>query len=533
MSVLKVIKIYFKQHKIKLFFILLLIIITTILSLLPSQILRIIIDDTITENKLNMLIKYSIIYGVCFLVIGIISFIKDIIMLSTSQYITKSLKENMMNHIHNMTYNELINNDSGTLESYFNNDVNSINELFTSGVISIITDLFKMVGIIITIFIYSYLFGIIMLVILPILVLFTSFIRKKMLNAQLKTKSLEGNVNKSLLESIENIEQIKVNKANNYAIDKYDIILNNHFKASQASNFYDAVFSPIMQIVRNVVVVAILLLSGYNNSIFGMTVGMIISGISLITDLFTPIENLGMEIQTIQKSMASIKRINQFFKTKEDPPKNEYSINNTSIVYNNVSFSYDEKEVISNFNLVINNSDKIALQGPSGAGKSTLMKLALGQIKPSSGTVTIDGINIFDMSDNMKKELFSVVYQDSFFSGGTIYEEISLLDKRISKEKVKKALNDVGLYYINDLDCPLNPNNYSSGELALFNIARVVVRDTKIIFLDEMNAKIDPITAKQIIEVFNKLTKDKVVISINHYGKILDNAKIVNVEPVK
>lgn len=532
MSVFGTIKLYFKNHKLKLVAIILLILLTTLLALLPSQILRIIVDDAIKDEKINMLIRYSIIYSACFLIIGIISFLKDIIMLKTSQSITKSLKENMMKHIYNMTYKELVDSDSGTLESYFNNDVNSINELFTSGVISIITDLFKMIGIIITIFIYSYLFGFIMLLVLPILILFTSFIRKKMLKAQLKTKSLEGNVNKALLENIENIEQIKVNNASNYAEKKYDNILNGHFKASQASNLYDAFFSPIMQIARNIVVASILILSGYNQSIFGMTVGMIISGISLITDLFTPIENLGMEIQTIQKSLASVKRINQFLKTEEETQKNDFEINNINIIYDNVSFSYDKKEVISNFNLKINDGDKIALQGPSGAGKSTLMKLALGQIKPTCGNATIDGNNIFDMSNKMKKKLFSVVYQDPFFSGGTIYEEISLLDKDISKEMVKKALNDVGLDYINDLDIILNPNNYSSGELALFNIARVVVRNTKIVFLDEMNAKIDPITAKHIMGIFNKLTKDKIVISINHYGSILENAKIINVNTI-
>lgn len=352
------------------------------------------------------------------------------------------------------------------------------------------------------------------------------------MKAQLKTKSLEGNVNKVLLENVENIEQIKVNKAENYSKEKYSLILQNHFKTAQASNLYDAVFSPVMQIVRNIVVVSILLISGFNHNIFGMSIGMIISSISLITDLFTPIEALGMEIQTIQKSLASVKRINQFFMINKDDKKNFTEPKDINISFNNVTFGYNDKLVIKNFNLKVNNGEKVTFQGPSGAGKSTLMKLAMGLIKPTSGEVMIGDIPSYDLSDEARRSLFSIVYQEPFFSDGSIFDEIRLYDKNISKEKVREALNKVGLDYINNLDEPLISSNYSSGELALFNIARIIARDTKVVFLDEMNSKIDPITAKKIIELINENTKDKIVISINHYGDILEGANIVNINRI-
>lgn len=532
MSVKKTIINYFKKHKIKLFIIIFMILLVTVLSLIPAQILRIITDEGINEAKLQILLIYSIFYSIIYLVIGITTFIKDVIMLSASQDITFDLRCNMMKQIHHMNYNSLVNSDTGTLEAYFNNDVNSINELFTKGIVNICTDLFKMIGIVITIFIYSWVFGLIVLGILPILILFTSFVRKRMMKAQLKTKALEGNVNKVLLENVENIEQIKINKAEEYAKNKYSIILDGHFKTAQASNFYDAIFSPVMMIIRNLVVVSILLISGFNHNIFGMSIGMIISAISLITDLFTPIEALGMEIQTIQKSLASVKRINEFFKIPTDNKKNIDVSDNIAIIFNNVEFSYSDKVVIDNFNLEINEGEKIVFQGPSGAGKSTLMKLAMGLIKPTKGRVLIGNVDTYDLSDKARANLFSIVYQDPFFSDGSIYEEISLKDKNISREMVKEALDRVGLDYINDLDMPLISNNYSSGELALFNIARVIVRDTKILFLDEMNSKIDPVTAKHIIELINSIAKDKIVISINHYGNILDNARVININKI-
>ena len=530
MSVKKEVLLYFKKHIFKAIFIILMIILVTFVSLIPAQLLRIIVDDAIINSKIKTLIVFSIVYSIIYIIIGVITFIKDVIMLSTSQDITKELRCDMMKHVHKINYSSIVNTDSGTLEAYFNNDVNSINELFTSGIVNICTDLFKMLGIIVTLFIYSYLFGLIILCIMPLLILFTSFVRKKMMKAQLKTKSLEGNVNKNLLENVENIEQIKVNKAEDYVNVKYSNVLNNHFKTAQRSNFYDAIFSPVMQIVRNIVVVAILLISGFNHNIFGMSVGMIISAISLITDLFTPIEALGMEIQTIQKSLASVKRINQFFKIPTDDRKNVNNVDDYAISFNNVSFGYSEKLIIKNFNLRINNGEKIVFKGPSGVGKSTLMKLAMGMIKPTDGEVLIGDVKTYDLNDNARRKLFSIVYQDPFFSEDSILEEIRLKDKSISKEKVREALDKVGLDYITNLDEKLISNNYSSGELALFNIARVIVRNTKIVFLDEMNSKIDPITAKKIINLINDNTKDKIVISISHYGDNLENAKVINID---
>ncbi len=530
MSVGKVFLLFIKKHKIRVLLIVLSIILVSVLALLPAQVLKVIVDEIIPLGDEKKLLYIALVYLLTYICIGIATFLKDVIMICSSQHYTSELRSSMMKHMSKLSYQSLVNTDSGTLEAYFNNDVNSLNELFTSGVVNMITDLFKMIGIMISLFIYSYVFGLIMLGILPVLLIFTFFVRRGMLKAQLKTKAAEGNVNKILLENIENMEQIKVNKAEDYAKNKYFRILKNHFKASQKSNFYDAFFSPVMQMIRNFVICLILILSGWNPHFFGMSIGMIIASISLITDLFSPIENLGMEIQTIQKSIAALKRINEFFMWETDAEKKNFIINEFTIQYDKVSFGYGERDIIKDFSLVIHENDKIVLQGPSGVGKSTLMKLAMGLIKPNKGSVTIGGESLYLLSDSMRKKLFSIVYQDPFFSGDSIYEEISLRDESITKEQVRDALDKVGLSHIKDLDKRLNASEYSSGELALFNIARILVQDSKIIFLDEMNSKIDPITSKQMISLINDFAKDKTVISINHYGAALDGSKIIQLE---
>lgn len=528
MSVIGIALSYFKKHKLNLMLIIFLIVLVTLIALVPAQVLRLIVDDGIANKKSTKLFIFSLSYGISFILVGIITFIKDLVLVSTSQKITEEIRNKMMDRLHQISYKELVSKDAGTLEAYFSNDVNSINELFTSGVINLTTDVFKMIGILVSLFIYSYKFGLIILGVLPFLVLFTSIIRKKMMASQLRTKGLEENVNQIMLENVENIEQIKSNKATEYGINKYDKILKNHYKASQANNFYDALFSPVMQIVRNLVIVGILLICGYNTSFFGMSVGMVISSISLISDLFSPIEALGMEIQTIQKSLASVKRINQYFKLEVKEKNVETMVESISFNLKDVYFKYADSDFIKGFNLCINDGDRIVLHGPSGAGKSTIMKLIMGELKPTSGKVMFGGIDTYLLSDEIKKKMFSIVYQDPFFSNGTIYEEISLLDTSISKEDVLEALKTVGLGYITNIDEVLIKDNYSSGELSLFNIARVVARDSRVIFLDEMNAKIDPVTAKEIMAVIERISIGKIVVSINHYGDILKDAKIIN-----
>ena len=354
-----------------------------------------------------------------------------------------------------------------------------------------------------------------------------------MYSAQLDNRKLEGSINSLVLENIDNIATIKSFRILDKIKNKYNKVLNNHYKTNQKVNTYDSIFSPIMQIMKTAIIVFIICCSSINVSLFNMSIGMLVSSIDLITNLFSPIENIGMELQTIQNSFAALDRINAFFKLKEDDEKLQIKYKEEDVIlkFEDVSFSYDNKEnVIDHFNLELKNNQRIVLKGKSGSGKSTIFKLAYGLIKPTSGKVTINGIDTYLLPNEIKNKYFGIVYQDYFFSNGTIKDEITLLNNNISDEEIYKALNLVGLTRIKDINRKLEINDYSTGELSLFNIARVIVLDCKILFLDEMNAKIDNANAKNIINVIDKISKDKIVLSINHYGYLLDNSKIINLE---
>lgn len=532
--VLKCIVNYFKKHLYVFFLTLFVILLVTLLALIPPQLLRIIVDDIFINSDYKRLFIFSLLYMLVFVFINLINFLKEILLVVISNGIGKDIRLSMLKKVNRMSYNNFLKYDSGTLEAFFSNDVDEINTLITSGVISMAIDGIKMIGIIISIFLYDYLFGLITLLIIPLIVIFTLWIRKMMYKAQLANRKLEGSINNLVLENLDNIVTIKSFRIYDKIEEKYNNVLSNHFKTNQKVNTYDAMFSPVMQILKTSLIVLIIVLSTINENLFGVSIGVLVSLIDLITSLFTPLENLGMEIQTIQKSFAAIKRINDFFKLEEDDEKLEnVVINDKNIVleFKDVTFSYDGKEnVLKHFNLKISNNDRLVLKGKSGSGKSTIFKLAYGLIKPTSGSVTINNIPTYLLPNELKRKFFGIVYQDYFFSNGTIKEELTLLNNNISDEKIYKVLSLVGLSRITNINEKLNTNDYSTGELSMFNIARAILLDSKVLFLDEMNAKIDVVNAKHIIDVIDNVSKDKLVLSINHYGELLSNSKILDLE---
>ena len=532
--VLKCVVNYFKKHLYVFFLTLFVILLVTLLALIPPQLLRIIVDDIFINSDYKRLFIFSLLYMLVFVFINLINFLKEILLVVISNGIGKDIRLSMLKKVNRMSYNNFLKYDSGTLEAFFSNDVDEINTLITSGVISMAIDGIKMIGIIISIFLYDYLFGLITLLIIPLIVIFTLWIRKMMYKAQLANRKLEGSINNLVLENLDNIVTIKSFRIYDKIEEKYNNVLSNHFKTNQKVNTYDAMFSPVMQILKTSLIVLIIVLSTINENLFGVSIGVLVSLIDLITSLFTPLENLGMEIQTIQKSFAAIKRINDFFKLEEDDEKLEnVVINDKNIIleFKDVTFSYDGKEnVLKHFNLKISNNDRLVLKGKSGSGKSTIFKLAYGLIKPTSGSVTINNIPTYLLPNELKRKFFGIVYQDYFFSNGTIKEELTLLNNNISDEKIYKVLSLVGLSRITNINEKLNTNDYSTGELSMFNIARAILLDSKVLFLDEMNAKIDAVNAKHIIDVIDNVSKDKLVLSINHYGELLSNSKILDLE---
>lgn len=545
-KVVNIIMNVFKKYKSLSFFLFFIIIAVIIFSLATPQILKYIIDDYFSVGKKNLIFPAFLYFGSVVL-LGIFNFAKEGIMTIFGQKIIRKIREEMMKKLEKIPIGYLSTNESGSIVSRFSNDVEAVGSLFTSGIVSMIVDCFKIVGIVISIWLFSYKLGTLVLFIIPIVYFLTRFFQKKMLTAQRLYRVLTAKVNNNIPESINNIEMIKSFAKEKYMEEKYVNYLEDSYKAMDKINFYDSIFSPIILIMRSTVVAIVVILSSDYISFLGISIGSVAAAIELINNIFAPIENLGMELQNIQQSIAGIYRIDEFLNEKEETSKNSdltyeriVKEGNLNIKFENVNFHYEKnKDILNDINLDIKYKESITFAGRTGAGKTTLFKLILGLLEPTNGRITLSGVKISEIPNYEKRKIFGYVEQSFSFIEGSVSDQISLKDEKIRNEEIVNAMKFVGLHdYILTLekgyDTLASPNLFSQGQRQLLSIARAIVTSPPIMLLDEITANLDSETEEKIIKVLRNASSERTVLSISHrLSSILTSDRIIKLEGKK
>ena len=541
-KVVKLIINVFKNHK-SLTCLLLFVIIGSIsFSLATPQVLKYIIDDYLIVKGKSLLLP-ALLYFSTIVFLGIFNFGKEGIITVFGQKIIRKIKEEMMIKLTRIPIGYLATNESGSIVSRFSNDVEAVGSLFTNGIVSMIVDTFKIVGIVISIWLFSYKLGILVLFIIPVVYFLTRAFQRKMLKAQRLYRVLTAKVNNHIPESINNIQMIKSFAKEEYMEERYVNYLDESYEAMNKINFYDSIFSPIILILRAVVVALVVILSSDQLSFLGLSIGSVAAAIELINNIFSPIENLGMELQNIQQSIAGIYRIDEFLNEEEETEKDhnltyEKIVNdNLNIELKNVDFSYIKGEhILENISLNIKHKESVTFAGRTGAGKTTLFKLILGLLEPSSGSVTLSNVKVSEIHNHEKRKIFGYVEQSFSFIKGSVAEQISLKDENISKEDIENAMKFVGLHdYIITLekgyDTFASPHLFSQGQMQLLSIARAIVTSPPIMLLDEITANLDSETEEKIISVLKSASSERTLLSISHrLSSILTCDRIIKLE---
>ena len=541
-----------------------------LLSLVPPMILARIIDGLTTKRMAGF--GWIMAYFGLLALTGLMESAREGLLIIFGQKMTHTLRSGLMEKLIHLKADDLSRQEPGSVVSRFVGDVDTVENLFTSGIVSMFADVCRIVSILVVIWFKNRGLSMILLILLPFLLVFTRYVQKNMLISQLQNRKAVSRASGHVPETLRNIRTIHCLSKESYMERKYDEYIGDSYRAIERTNFYDAVYSPVVLILNAIVVACVMLLSASGSprvlTLFGMSAGTAVAVMNYISQIFTPVESLGMEIQTIQSAVAGIRRINEFLSIEELPereellereelsgkkelpkreelsgkeelpereelpkkeqipegnrfPEKRKENGEAFVEFRNVTFGYDERKILKQLSFQVKQGERVTLMGRTGAGKSTILKLLLGLYEPQEGEVRIQGIAASNIPDGDKRRIFGYVEQSFHMVPGSVKDQITLFDPVITDQAVKNVASLTGLQDTiealpDGYDTICTPELFSQGQWQLLSIARAAVASPRLLLLDEITANLDAETEKEVLQALKRVSGERTVISISH-----------------
>lgn len=494
-------------------------------SLLPLLLLARVIDGL--TGGIPLTFAAALLYFGSLALEGVFASAQETLLEILGQKMTHALRAEMSQKLTRLPAATLSAQDPGELAARFSGDVDTVEALFTSGVISMAADACRILSILAVIAVKNAGLALILLPVLPLLAVFTRHVQRRMLAAQMENRRAVAAISAQVPEALHNIRTIRALGLEDYMSARYDRRIGESYAAVEKTNFYDAVYSPVVLTLNAAVVGVVMLLSASGDArvltLFGMSVGTSVAVIHYISRIFAPIESLGMEIQTIQSAMAGVKRINAFLAQPERAAQAAESaaVPRGDVAVDHVTFGYDGRTVLSDLSFMVKAGEQATLVGRTGAGKSTVFKLLLGLYRPEKGAVTIGGVDVSQITDRQRRSCIGCVEQHFARVPGTVLDQITLGDPRMTRDMARKAAQLAGLdaaicAFPDGYDTRCTDGMFSQGEWQLLSIARAAAADPAVLLLDEITANLDAQTEARVLEALRRASAGRTVISISH-----------------
>ena len=494
-------------------------------SLLPPLLLARVIDGL--TGGIPLTFAAALLYFGSLALEGVLTSAQETLLEILGQKMTHALRAAMSQKLTRLPAATLSAQNPGELAARFSGDVDTVEALFTSGVISMAADACRILSILAVIAAKNAGLALILLPVLPLLAAFTRHVQRRTLAAQMENRRAVAAISAQVPEALHNIRTIRALGLEDYMSARYDRRIGESYAAVEKTNFYDAVYSPVVLTLNAAVVGVVMLLSASGNArvltLFGMSVGTSVAVINYISRIFAPIESLGMEIQTIQSAMAGVKRINAFLAQPERAAQAAESaaVPRGDVAVDHVTFGYGGRTVLSDLSFTVKAGEQATLVGRTGAGKSTVFKLLLGLYRPEKGTVTIGGVDVSQITDRQRRSCIGCVEQHFARVPGTVLDQITLGDPRITRDMARKAARLAGLdaaicAFPDGYDTRCTDGMFSQGEWQLLSIARAAAADPAVLLLDEITANLDAQTEARVLEALRRASAGRTVISISH-----------------
>lgn len=503
---------------------------------LRPYITKIIIDDYIVVKNYEGMLPFIILLFVTIFLQAILQYILNYFTQWIGQKTIYNMRMQVFAHLQNLALRFFDNNPVGRLVTRVTSDVEVLNEMFSSGVVMVFSDVFTIIFIVSYMFIMDVELSLVTLCVIPILVYSTFIFRKKVREAYREVRKYVANMNSFLNENITGMNTVQLFNREEKSLSDFKKINALHRDANIKSIFYYAVYFPLVDFT-SALAIALIIWYGGGNVISGyLTFGVLISFIQYTEMFFRPIRDLSEKYNILQTAMASSERVFKLLddKTIISVKENPIPITNVKgdIEFKNVWFAYNgEDYILKNVSFNIKQGETIAFVGATGAGKTSIINLLTRFYDIEKGEILIDGINIKDYDPKELRKHMAVVLQDVFIFSGDIKFNIDLGDENISLNKINEAISIVGLDdFINSLPEGLFSEvkergaTLSVGQKQLISFARALVRDPKILILDEATSNVDTESERLIQNAINKLLKNRTSIVIAHRLSTIQNA---------
>ncbi|POO88270.1 ABC transporter ATP-binding protein [Clostridium sp. 3-3] len=476
---------------------------------------------------------------VIYLISAVFSFIQGFIMTGVSQKLTYRLRKEMIEKIDRMPMNYFDRRTHGEVLSRITNDIDTLNQSLNQSMTQIITSITTIIGIVFMMCTINVIMTCTIVLIVPISLIFITFIAKKSQKYFKEQQDYLGHVNGQVEEVYGGHNIVKVFNGEEDAINRFNTDNETLYKSAWKSQFLSGLMQPIMMFISNIGYVAVAILGGFFAIQNKISVGDIQSFIQYTRSFTQPLAQIAQISNMLQSIAASSERVFEFLEEEEEVQfaDNPESIENIegNVEFRNVKFGYyPDKTIINNFSLKVNEGKKVAIVGPTGAGKSTIIKILMRFYDINNGDILIDGKSIYNFNRRDLRKLFGMVLQETWLFNGSIKENIRYGNLDASDEEVHNAAESAEAdefisTFHEGYDMILNEevSNVSQGQKQLLTIARAILKDPKILILDEATSSVDTRTELKIQKAMDTLMEGRTSFIIAHRLSTIKNADII------
>lgn len=530
---------YIKPHSFLLLWAALFLLIAMGLDLLRPLLMKTVIDTAFPQRDIGIITEYAGIYfmTICF----------SIIALFVQNYTLQKFGQSIIFEIRNIVFSKILARTPahfgqlpiGNLVTRVTNDTESLRTLYTDVVLKLGSSVLMIIGILISMFAIDVKLASLVSLLVPIMAVIIFIYQKYSRKAFRGVRTKLAASNTSVQEMLNFIVIIKSYVGEKIMAKQYDRISREFLEAGLFEVKTFAIFRPIVDGLLFVIFIAIFSFTNWFDSV--TEAGTVFAFIQYMDKFFQPIKEIAEKYNNLQSALAGAERLVPIINEESDTtieavsiPEEFKTIN--TIEFDHVWFSYDDSDnyALKDISIAIDGGQFVGIVGPSGGGKSTLMSLLMGFYRPTKGTIRINGYDTADYAPAVLREVMGYVFQDSHLFKGTIRENLSLYDDTIPEENLIKAAKKAHLHAMIErlLQGYNTPVGYlgsllSTGQKQLLALARVLVRDRKVLIFDEATAHIDSHTEQLIQESIETIRGEKTIISIAHRLSTIRSANCI------